>query len=49
MPLKFTYYINGFETLIQQICDSIEEICPQTDYLMRFWQIKNAEEPGKAE
>ena len=49
MPLKFTYYISGFESLIQQICDSIEEICPQTDYLMRFWQIKNAEEPGKAE
>lgn len=28
MPLEFKYFIHGFEGLIKQICESIEDLCP---------------------
>ena len=48
-PLRLDFYISGFDKLIRLVCDGIESICPQTDYLMRFWQIKHAENPSWAE
>ena len=34
---------------MKEIMAGIKSICPQTDYLMRFWQIKNANNPTEAE
>lgn len=48
-PLRFKFYIAGFDKMIRLVCDGIEQICPQTDYLMRFWQIKHADNPDNAE
>ena len=48
-PLRLRFYVSEFDKLIRLICDGIEAICPQTDYLMRFWQIKHADNPTWAE
>ena len=34
---------------MKTIIECIESICPQTDYYMRFWQIKHCESPTKAD
>jgi hypothetical protein len=36
-PLRLKFYIAGFDRLVRRVCDGIESICPQIDYLMRFW------------
>lgn len=43
-----SYYVDGFGEFISLVCRSISVICPQPEYLMRFWQIKHAEDPGLA-
>ena len=48
-PLSLSFYIEDFNSFVSLICNTIGEICPQTDYLMRFWQIKHAEDPTLAE
>ena len=36
-PLRLKFYIASFDRLVRRVCDGIESICPQIDYLMRFW------------
>ena len=44
-PLSMSYYVEDFGEFVSLVCSAICKICPQTDYLMRFWQIKHAENP----
>ena len=44
-----SYYVEEFQQFIGLVCSSIESISPQTDYLMRLWQIKHAEDTSAAE
>ena len=48
-PLRLNFYISNFDKLMRLVSDGIENICPQTDYLMRFWQIKHALNPSWSE
>jgi hypothetical protein len=41
-PLRFEFMIQGGDKFVRSLFDKIEMMCPQTDYLMRFWQIKHA-------
>lgn len=43
-----SFYVENFGQFITLVCRSIHTICPQADYLMRFWQIKHAEDPELA-
>ena len=44
-PLRLRFQTSCGNQLIRLVCQGIESICPQSDYLMRFWQIKHAENP----
>ena len=47
--LQLSFYVENFGELVGEVCKRIAEICPQKDYLMRFWQIKHYEDPEQAE
>lgn len=47
-PVRLSFYLADFDRLIRRVCDSIEQLVPNHRLLMRFWQEKNAETPGKS-
>ena len=36
-PTSFCYYVENFGDFISLLCDSLETLCPQADYMMRMW------------
>jgi hypothetical protein len=42
------FYIAEFENLIRTVNDGIEQLFPNHRLLIRFWQEKNADHPGKS-
>ena len=35
--LRFSFYVENFGSFISLVSQSVTKICPQTDYLNRFW------------